>query len=284
VWLEGNPLGKENVKELVSTASKIPHFGLGLDNCQLTDLQDRRQNNIIRSTIIENKRGYFKLERKVGSHSLEEEQSSVLVVAFGSAPGTPNWGGALKRVREDFDKESHANISFDVLYVVDPDRSWYSGGDEGFLEYDESITSITSQYEHVLFIGDSMGATACLMFAKHATTVHAFCPQVDLSRSSIRPGQEEDWEQVLCNRVLDGVKSCQGDVYVHVGNWHHDVQQSNMINPSMEHARVKIYSVDSHRLAIALDRSDKLVPIIQSSILHFFGLTLKQNIRPSNLL
>jgi hypothetical protein len=42
--------------------------------------------------------------------------------------------------------------------------------------------------------------------------------------------------------------------------------------------------VDSHRLAIALDRSEKLVPIIQSSILHFFGLTLKQNIRPSNLL
>lgn len=284
VWLEGNPLGKDNVKGLVSTASKIPYFGLGLDNDQLADFLDKQQNNIINSTIVENKKGYFKLERKIGSHSVEEDPSSVLVVAFGSAPGTPNWGGALKRVREDFDKESHANVNFDVLYVVDPDRNWYSGGDDGFLEYDESIAIIASRYKHVMFIGDSMGATASLMFAKHANTVHAFCPQIHLGKSCIRPGQEEHWEQALCDRVLDGVSSCQGDVYIHVGNWHHDVQQSNMIPVSMEQARVKIYSVDSHRLAIALDRSEKLVPIIQSSILHFFGLTLKQNIRPSNLL
>lgn len=284
VWLEGNPLSKENVTELVSTALKTPYFGLGLDHGQLADIQENQQGNILRSSIIKNKKGYFKLERKIGSHDLGEEPCSVLIVAFGSAPGTPNWGGALKRVRDDFDKESHANISFDVLYVVDPDRSWYSGGDEGFLEYDESLASVTSQYKHVLFIGDSMGATACLMFAKHASTVHAFCPQIDLSKSSIRPGQEEEWEHVLRDRVLEGVQSCQGDVCIHVGNWHHDVQQSNMIPTDMEHARVKIYSVDSHRLAIALDKSDKLVPIIQSSILHFFGLTLPQNIRPSNLL
>lgn len=284
VWLEGNPLTKGNVRDLVSAASNIPYFGLGLDNDQLSYLEEKPKNNVLCSTIVKNKKGYFKLERKIGSHALEEDPSSVLVVAFGSAPGTPNWGGALKRVREDFDSEAHADISFDVLYVVDPDRSWYSGGDEGYLEYDKAIADVASSYEHVLFIGDSMGATACLMFAKHATTVHAFCPQIDLSKSSIRPGQNEDWEQTLRDRVLRGVSSCEGDVYVHVGNWHHDVQQSNMIPTSIEHARVKIYGVDSHRLAIALDRSDKLVPIIQGSILHFFGLTLKQNIRPSNLL
>ena len=39
---------------------------------------------------------------------------------------------------------------------------------------------------HVVFIGDSMGATAALLFSHLATEVHAWTPQVDLATSSIR--------------------------------------------------------------------------------------------------
>ena len=48
-----------------------------------------------------------------------------LVVAFGSAPGVPNWGGLLSRVLAAAEDAAHE--CFDVLYVVDPARSWYSG-------------------------------------------------------------------------------------------------------------------------------------------------------------
>ncbi len=49
----------------------------------------------------------------------------VLVVSFSSAPGVPNWGSALRRVAKAADDPAHA--CFDVLFVVDTGRGWYSG-------------------------------------------------------------------------------------------------------------------------------------------------------------
>lgn len=46
-------------------------------------------------------------------------------MAFGSAPGVPNWGGLLSRIRRAAQDTAHE--CFDVLYIVDPARSWYSG-------------------------------------------------------------------------------------------------------------------------------------------------------------
>ena len=203
-----------------------------------------------------------------------------------SFAGTPNWGGALRRVREDFDRDSHADVSYDVLYVVDPERSWYHGGDDRFHDYDDAIATVAAGYEHTLFIGDSMGATASLLFARSASVVHAFCPQIDLSKSSIRPGEDARWEQTLRERTMQGIHACPGSVHVHVGNWHHDIQQVNMIDTNViEHAHVKIYGVDSHRLAIALDHSGKLMSILQSSLLGFYGRMSQESIsRISNYL
>ena len=291
VWLEGNPLHPESVRELVHAANKKICFHIGLDNIQLAIEDDTAVNNglknvlpsqVFSNCVSENMDGYWKLDRQIGAHSSVMDASPVLVVAFGSAPGVPNWGGAIRRIRENFDNDSHAEINFDVLYVVDPHRSWYGGGDERYTEYNNAIEKIASQYPKVIFIGDSMGATASLMFAKHATVVHSFCPQIDLSKSSIRPGEEKAWEGILKDRVLAGIEACSGDIQVHVGNWHHDVQQSNIIPSALEHARVKIYGVDSHRLAIALDRVNKLIPILESSILQCCGVTNTANIRLSN--
>ena len=290
LWLEGNPLEAENVTLLTSfdcsarpvssvepadVGSRVG-LGIGLDTSQISSRNDSDGRSshantptILTSTTIPNAQGYFKLERQVGAHSSPSEPSNVLIVAFGSAPGTPNWGGALRRVRDDFDKDSHADVNFDILYVVDPERSWYHGGDDRFQEYDETIQSLASSYEHVLFVGDSMGATACLLFAHHADVVHAFCPQIDLGISSIRPGEDASWEETLKIRALNGIDNCKGQVFVHVGNWQHDIQQVHSVQA--DHTLVKIYGVDSHRLAIALERSGKLMRILQSSILGFYG-------------
>jgi len=149
-------------------------------------------------------------------------------------------------------------------------------------EYEEPLKTVSSRYEKVVFLGDSMGATASLLFAEYATSVHAFCPQIELSKSSIRPGEEEEWEKTLCNKLLDGVSKCPGNIVVHVGNWQHDLQQSNFIPPDIQHARVKIYSINSHRLAIALDKTGKLLPLLQSAILNQLGRA-STNVRLSNL-
>jgi hypothetical protein len=78
-------------------------------------------------------RGYFKISSK---HELREglegisegelRSKKALVVAFGSAPGVPNWGGLLKRV-ELAGAGQPGWGSFDVLFVVDGSRSWYAG-------------------------------------------------------------------------------------------------------------------------------------------------------------
>ena len=64
--------------------------------------------------------------------------------------------------------------------MVDPRRSWWQGGDGAASRaaYGQRLAAVTRRYQHVVMIGDSMGATACLLFAPLATTVMAFCPQV----------------------------------------------------------------------------------------------------------
>jgi acetyl esterase/lipase len=61
-----------------------------------------------------------------------------------------------------------------------------AGGDDGYEHYEERLRAVCGRYRQVVFIGDSMGATATLLFAHLATEVHAWTPQIDLATSSIR--------------------------------------------------------------------------------------------------
>lgn len=82
-----------------------------------------------------------------------------------------------------------------MLYVVDPYRSWYHGGDAELMQerYTARLQQYTQQYKHVVMIGDSMGATAALLFAPLATKVMSFCPQVCW-------GVLASWDGALCCR------------------------------------------------------------------------------------
>ena len=60
-----------------------------------------------------------------GNGAVGPGRAKVLVVSFGSAPGTPNWGGVLSRVGKTAETPEQAD--FDVVYIVDPFRSWYQG-------------------------------------------------------------------------------------------------------------------------------------------------------------
>ena len=46
--------------------------------------------------------GYFKLVKWDGNKSAldDSKRAPVLIVSFGSAPGVPNWGGLLKKLRK----------------------------------------------------------------------------------------------------------------------------------------------------------------------------------------
>lgn len=342
------------------------------------------------ATLCESKRGYWKLEagpggrewvcevaervsrRRSRERRLPESSASSppevadgsgargrrgLVVAFGSAPGEPNWGGLLSRLRRNAADSAHAR--FDVLYVVDGARSWYNGGDDndddekeksgsssGSSFWTETIAAAAEAYGGaVLLLGDSMGATgallaagavaeACLLrksekrsgaaAAASASSSSsscpsplpaarpralAFCPQVDLAASSIRPAQSEAWMARLRRRAVASVAAATRvseaaakaepeprsssaatlpppatmRVDVHVGSWQHDLAQALPLQAEAG-ATVKVWGVPSHRLAAALDARGELEPLVRSALLSVMGFSAGRGVRISNVL
>lgn len=283
LWLEGNPLGSAAATALLHAAAATKdHFrALGMDTRQVAGVPPEALaaagGRLKVSEVCGMGPGYFKMEKASGTGA----DAELLVVAFGSAPGVPNWGGLLNRMRKEAAEPAHA--AFDVLYVVDPHRSWYCGlNGDAFEHYAARLHEVTKRYRYVVMIGDSMGATGAMMFAGQATAVHAFCPQIEMASCSIRPAHDEAGWAALQQRVLQGVEQCPGRVTVHVGNWKHDLHQANTLPRDAPNLHVQIYSVDSHRLALAMDRSGKLLPTLRSAILNEMGLTDASNVRIAN--
>ena len=268
-------------------------------------------------------RGYFKLEKWIVPREVEpmtddsddsdddsDDDSNarrVLIVAFGSAPGVPNWGGLLKKLRDDVRARgannvggagagaaaavAAARVGFDVLYVADTARSWYGGsgfgdGDAGETaerRWRGAIAEISRRYGRVVHLGDSMGASAALLFADLADVSLAFCPQVDLVSASIRPGRSAPWMRRYEGAMIAAVRARRprgSKVVVHTGSWAHDVDQAAAVLRGLgsddltafEDARTGgsvttvTHHVDNHRLALALEEGGELLPIVRLAL------------------
>ena len=316
LWLEGNPLAGGPLEQLVvdagraaakqsasssSSSSRRP-LRVGLDDAQAAsipaDLLAAAGPAVSVSGRAADAPGYWKLERGGPPSSSSSRRLDVtdargtrgrraLVVAFGSAPGEPNWGGLLARLRADAAEPAHT--AFDVLYVVDGGRSWYGGGGEAGDAWAAALAAATAPYgPAVVLLGDSMGATAALALAAAAppgSSALAFCPQVDLASSSIRPAEGEAWTNALKARVLASTAaalSSGGRVAVHVGSWQHDVDQAAQLAGAG--AIVKVWGVPSHRLAAALDGRGELLPLVRRAVLGAMGFADGRDVRVANVL
>ncbi|OUS43669.1 hypothetical protein BE221DRAFT_147452 [Ostreococcus tauri] len=266
IWIEGNDgLSGESLDAFVAAVDGSKTLKtLGVDSRQAGKMRTRGAAIVATAEIPENNpRGYFKLVRwPKGDGST---RAPVLVVSFGSAPGVPNWGGLLKKLQ----KNVRDGDSYDVLYVCDVDRSWYASSDASgdqeleFERWSAPLREACEKYERVLYVGDSMGASAALMFAEHATKVLAFCPQVDLYDASIRPSRSNVWFKRFKGVMMSGLNQSAADIDVHTGSWDHDKDQAALLpRDKVKHI---VHQVDSHRLALALDGEEKLLPIIKSA-------------------
>ncbi|KAL6779913.1 hypothetical protein ACKKBG_A14280 [Auxenochlorella protothecoides x Auxenochlorella symbiontica] len=277
LWLEGNPLDAGTLASLIAGARMSQDVTVGLDESQLQHAAASEgavpiPANVQRSEILAPGPGLFKLVRWAGLAGIPAAArpsatqgaplaaAETLLVAFGSAPGVPNWAGALKKVA------ARPEVApFDVLFVVDAARAWYHGGDAGIEEYAGPLRQAASCYRQVVLLGDSMGGTAALLFAGQATKVVAFCPQVDLARSAIRPAGPAPWRAALQRRVEESVAACRGVVDVHVGTWEHDQEQVQGLGTGS--VVVHVHPVNSHRLSAELARSGELEVIIAGSLM-----------------
>jgi hypothetical protein len=148
LWLEGNTLTPEATLALLEAAPASPSLSsLGLDRSQLQGVPaaalEAAGSRLRPCEVHGAGPGYFKLDLASaagaasaaaggsdgaggdGAGGCAPGRARVLVVSFGSAPGTPNWGGVLGKIRAAATSAEEAD--FDVLYVVDPHRAWYGG-------------------------------------------------------------------------------------------------------------------------------------------------------------
>lgn len=273
MWLEGNPLHQQSlVPMLRRLASQHPPDlrEIGLDADQVHGIEPRlveAAQKVRIGAVCGHGIGYFKLHYGQRENSgLAEDQTQgerLLVVAFASAPGLPNWGGLLKKVYDGMAEPAHQ--CFDTLYVVDPSRSWYHGGDERFDDYYDRLQKVTQTYKRVLMLGDSMGATAALLFSPLATAVQVFSPQVDLTVSSIRPALGIEQMTVMQQRMMRKVQESNADITVHVSSWEHDSDQGALLPKNK--VNMHVYSFADHRLAFYLDGLNQLEVILKDTIL-----------------
>lgn len=262
VWAENNPLEWQELQALLRKTTHLRSFGVDQGQIQSVppSTSSSRDNACLKVSEIHSNGspGYFKLQQ-----SRVDKKAPVLIVAFGSAPGVPNWGGLLGRLRKAM--PSGCQDKFDILFVVDPLRSWYSGNQSEDSHYAKQLKKVTSQYQRTILLGDSMGASACLLYAQVATSVLAFCPQVDLVYSSIRPGESLEWFSNMRDSISNSLKGYTGDVQVHTGSWEHDAYQAQLVE-HFDSVAVTKHGIDSHRLALALHRQDKLLPIVRKKL------------------
>ncbi|GBG71064.1 hypothetical protein CBR_g8363 [Chara braunii] len=328
--MEGNPLEPTSLSSVIPQLRFLRAVGIdsnqarGVSSCGLirsSGEQALRIGHMAGTGEASLNGGYFKVTRHSEAGVTDGDLAQLLVVAFGSAPGVPNWGGLLKRVKNCLESKGFP-AAFDTLYVVDPRRSWYSHSKRGTASllcdddddhasaalpspdglffnpssscslvnqesqskkggaistrgatakqfgpesyYFKELSASVKGYRRVIMLGDSMGASAALMFSQLATAVMAFCPQVDLTSASIRPSRSDAWFQSFRDNLLSAASSSSASITVHCGDWSHDLNQAQMLpKPQVQ---VVTHPINDHRLAKALNEQGRLVPLVAELI------------------
>ena len=276
LWVEANPLDPADLHAFLAEAEgRRAGLKVGVDADQAAALAGRGFAPAASLTTPGAVRfpgnGHWKLRRDPlddGAGAGGEGAGRALLVAFGSAPGIPNWAGIINKVWASARRLASVQEGrfLDALFVVDPERSWYDGT-VGHAAYGDQLAAAAAGYDRVILLGDSMGAAAALTFADRATAVMAFCPQVDLKASAIRPGQPDAWLEGFTARLHVAVARSGAAVEVHTGNWAHDMDQATALaaahGPKVRHV---VHSFDDHRLTAHLNAEGKLLRLVEDRV------------------
>ena len=103
-----------------------------------------------------------------------------------------------------------------------------TGHFDGGAWWDATLAELCAPYQKVVLLGDSMGGTAALRFARHADAVVAFVPQIDL-RDFPAPCDRADFHDAKRERLRDdivnAVDASDAHISIHVGRDADDLQQ-----------------------------------------------------------
>ena len=203
-----------------------------------------------------------------GAHD-GEGPCTTLVVAFSSLGWDklvrPEWGHTLRGLR-----------GVAVAHAIDASKSWFStnpttGEFDAGGWWDAALAELCRPYREVCLIGDSMGASAALRFAAHATSaVVALVPQVDLSDfpQCRRADLTLERRAQLRDATVDACDATPAAVWVHTGTQRYDVAQPRLLRPRDGLHCIVHDDVPSHILAAGL----KAKGVLKQTVLRNLGL------------
>lgn len=172
-----------------------------------------------------------------------------LVVAF-SALGwngivRPEWGGTLRDSKDIV-----------VIHALDSCKSWFmsnpvTGSLDNGIWWDESLANLAAPFGRVCLVGESMGGTAALRFARHASksgTVVSLVPQIDLKdfpAFSVRDDFDKVHKDQLLGLIKQSLETTSARVVIHVGRNADDLRQLNHIESTVHEHSVLGLQVDA---------------------------------------
>ena len=184
------------------------------------------------------------------------------------------YGSTLKAVGDD---------SLVLAHCLDTSQSWFltnpmTGEYDDGAWWDVELAELCAPYDRVCILGESMGATAALRYAKHAKrgSVVALVPQIDVRDFGDYASGRSDFSDERKERLVESIRSscvecCRTEQLVlHVGRDPPDLKQlAYLPTEAHESGRLKVvkHNVAGHALGAGLKEQGLLRKTILRDLL-----------------
>ncbi len=196
-----------------------------------------------------------------------------LVVVFSSLGWNgvvrAEWGATLRTTGDDAVVVAHALDTAQSWFMTDPTTGDF---DEGGW-WDRRLEELCAPYKRVCVLGESMGASAALRFAKHATgSVVALVPQIDVRDFETSYAGRADFSDARKARLREEiVRACDetgAQIVLHVGRDPPDLRQLDYLPPpDGQRLRVVKHTLEGHALGAGLKAKGLLRKVVLRDLL-----------------
>ena len=198
---------------------------------------------------------------------------STLVIAFSSL----GWFGLVRAEWGATLRSAAADGRIVVAHALDTAQSWWTtnpmtGDFDDGAWWDTALEELCAPYDRVCLLGESLGATGALRFARHAThSIVALVPQIELRDFDYasRPDFDDARKAALRTNVMRACEATAARVNVHVGRDEADLRQLAYLPPEGAGSRVRVvrHAAQGHALGAGLKEQGVLLQTVLGDLL-----------------
>ena len=204
--------------------------------------------------------------------SAADARTRTLVLVFSSLGWNgvvrAEWGATLRGAGDDRIVVAHALDTLQSWFMTDPTSGEYDDGQW----WDKRLERLCAPFGRVCILGESMGATAALRYAHHATgAVVALVPQIDVRDFGSSYAGRADFSDArkvrLRDAILDACRETEAEVVLHVGQDPPDLRQLSYLPQGVDGLRVVQHGFEGHALGAGLKAQGLLRKVVLGDLL-----------------